>query len=95
MSGKSGRLTFSGRNEYYIVPVKNITRGRTFETVGYAAVCTCVLGNHYLAPDGEHTAQEGIEPYRYRTPGEAHTAIEAWQRQQQQRQVASSESEVE
>ena len=89
-----GRLTMSGRREYYVVPIRNITRERMIQVIGYAAVCACSLGNHYLAPDGEHTAQPGVEPYTYPTASDAQAAIEAWQRQHDERRWESAESEA-
>lgn len=100
MSGKAGRLTFSGRQDYEVQIIWSNTP-RDSAIIGYAAICPCALGYHYLAVDRETGALvertdtgEG-KGYRWPTHAKAQAAIEAWQRQQQQRQAESSESEVE
>lgn len=101
MAGKSGgRLTFSGRQEYQVAPVVgnlpppmvDKTSGLT-GVIGYAAVCFCALGTHYLAPFGEYVEQPGKPAYVYPTYAEAQAAIEQWQRQHAAAQANSGESE--
>lgn len=97
MNGKTGRLTFSGRQEYTLVKVYGMV-GRTVSGevlaggVGYAAKCTCALGDHYLTRDAatgaitERTSDRGAVPDACIFPAAqvAAAAIEAWQRQQEQ-----------
>lgn len=101
MSGKSGRLTFSGRQEYEVQIIWSHS-ARDSAIIGYAAICPCALGHHYLAIDREtgelveRTDTGDHKSYRWPTYAKAQAAIEAWQQQQQQQQQAeSSESEVE
>jgi hypothetical protein len=65
---------------------------------GYAALCPCAAGDHFLAPwgparsIGEYTAGATTAVYQFSTAAGAVAAIEAWRRQQQaQRRVTSSE----
>lgn len=106
MSGKSGRLTFSGRNEYIITVVYGVlaksSEGFAAGGVGYAAKCTCALGDHYLAYDAtgalvERTSDRGAVPDEciFPTYAAIDALLETWQRQHQQRQAESSESEAE
>lgn len=100
----SGRLTFSGRNEYIIVPVYGLlgksSNGFTASGAGYAAKCICTLGDHYLAYDpatgsvSERTSDRGAVPDTCILPtyDDALAAIQAWQRQHQQRQAESGDT---
>lgn len=110
MAGKAGgRLTFSGRQEYEVAPVYGMVedRGGGFGpgrgTIGYAAICTCPLGNHYLAADGdvesgdftivERTVTPDTKPYIFPYRSGAEAAIRIWQRQHAEAQANSGESE--
>lgn len=77
MAGKSGRLTFSGRQEYRVEKRR----------VGYVAVCPCHLGYHFLMPTADGVAEGTINglgmPYLYPTYADAQAAIEAWQAQRE------------
>lgn len=110
MSGKSGRLTFSGRNEYTVVPVFGHAFGKFSRigeyiaagVTGYAAKCNCALGDHYLVqyPTGfvsELLSDRGAVPDEciFPTAEAADAAIEVWHRQHDAAQAASGESEVE
>lgn len=95
MSSKPGlgRLTFSGRSEYTIAPVFGKVGASETQfaaaVVGYAARCTCALGDHFLAIDEasgtviEQTSNGGAVPNAciFRTQQAAADAIEQWQRQ--------------
>ncbi len=93
MATKSGmgRLTFSGRQEYIAVPFyRPQTNGQ--QIVGYAAICECTAGNHFLSPSGEHTANATTPLYFYPTYDAAQAAIETWQRQQAHNAAQSGET---
>lgn len=100
MSGKSGRLTFSGRQEYVVEIVWSDTP-RDSAIIGYRAVCPCALGYHYLAVDREtgeiveRTDNGEGKSYRWPTYAKAQAAIEAWRMQQAHNAATSGESEVE
>jgi hypothetical protein len=91
--GRSGGVQSVQRKEYRVV--------RDFGTDyfdGYAALCPCAAGDHFLAPwgpdrsIGEYTAGATTAVYQFSTAAGAVAAIEAWRRQQQaQRRVTSSE----
>ena len=86
---------FGMRNDYTIVSVygylATTADGEILSGVtGYAAKCTCILGDHYLAqyPNGfvsECTSDRGAVPDEciFQTYADAQAAIEAWQRQHQ------------
>lgn len=87
---------FGMRNDYTIVsvygPVNAFHANGQFgaRVTGYAAKCTCVLGDHYLVqyPSGfvsECTSDRGAVPNEciFQTYADAQAAIEAWQRQHQ------------
>lgn len=109
MTSKSGRLTFSGRNDYIIVPVYGLVNAINANghfgarVTGYAARCTCMLGDHYLAYDpvthqvSERTSDRGAVPDACILPtyDDALAAIEAWQRQHAAAQATSGETEQE
>jgi hypothetical protein len=107
MATKAGRLTMSGRSEYQAVPVYGRTDGGAFGTVtaviGYAVICACPLGNHYLAVDGdvesgeftiaERTANAETRPYLFPYRSGAEAAIRIWQRQHEQAQQEQAQQE--
>lgn len=91
---RSGRLTFSGRSEYVVVSVYGLVGGYNqsanfaARVTGYAAKCTCALGDHYLIqyPNGfvsECTSDRGAVPDEcvFLTANDAQAAIAAWQAQ--------------
>lgn len=100
MSSKSGRLTFSGRQEYEVVTVYSESR-RDSAVIGYGAICPCALGYHYLAIDREtgavveRTDTGQGKGYRWPTYAKALAAIEAWQRQHAAAQATSDETPAE
>ena len=82
MAGKSGRLTFSGRQEY---------TARMFAIEGttyWLPIAHCELGNHYLMRDErgqivERTFTDGDVAFSFETLHDAQAAIEAWQAQRE------------
>jgi hypothetical protein len=81
--GRPGSVQRVQRKEYRVV--------RDFGTDyfdGYAALCPCAPGDHFLAPwgpdrsIGEYTAGATTAVYQFATATDAVAAIEAWQRQQ-------------
>jgi hypothetical protein len=67
---------------------------------GYAALCPCVPGDHFLAPwgpdrsIGEYTADATMTVYQYPTAADARAAIEIWQTQQTQQTQQARSSET-
>jgi hypothetical protein len=95
--GRPGGVQRVQRKEY----MKEYRGVRDFGTDyfdGYAALCPCAPGDHFLAPwgpersSGDYSATATMAVYQFPTAATALAVIEAWQRQQQaQRQAASDE----
>lgn len=80
MAGKSGRLTFSGRQDY--IARLFVIDGTTY----WLPIADCALSNHYLTRDKhgqiiERTFAHGDVAFSFETLREAQAAIEAWHAQ--------------
>ena len=95
---------FGMRNDYTIVsvygPVNAFHANGQFgaRVTGYAAKCTCVLGDHYLTYDAsgaivERLGERGAVPDAciFPTPTSAAGVIDAWHVQQQRQHQHESE----